>query len=129
MKIFVPMKPPTSTHQEKQVVFRGGCTRFYEPANLKDARAKLTANLAHYAPEMPYVGCLRVMTKWVFPITGKRQDGQWKHTKPDTHNLNKLLFDVMTTLQFWGDDAQVCSEIIEKFWGEKPGIFIQIENL
>jgi len=35
----------------------------------------------------------------------------------------------MTTVGFWKDDAQVTSEIAEKFWAEKPGIYIKIEEL
>jgi len=65
--------------------------------------------------------------KWLFPTRKKKDHGQYKITRPDTHNLNKLLFDVMTDLKFWSDDAQVVSEIIEKFWTcGVPGIWIAI---
>ena len=30
----------------------------------------------------------------------------------------------MTKLRFWGDDAQVASEIAEKFWAARPGIYV-----
>jgi Holliday junction resolvase RusA-like endonuclease len=40
-----------------------------------------------------------------------------------------MLKDEMTKAGFWKDDALVASEIIEKFWAEHPGIFIQIERL
>ncbi|MBE6902906.1 MAG: RusA family crossover junction endodeoxyribonuclease, partial [Ruminococcaceae bacterium] len=53
----------------------------------------------------------------------------YKLTKPDTDNLNKLLKDCMTKLGFWKDDALVASEIIEKFYGEIPGVYIRIEVL
>ena len=35
----------------------------------------------------------------------------------------------MTLCGYWKDDAQVASEIIEKFWAEKPGIFISAQEL
>ena len=35
----------------------------------------------------------------------------------------------MTDLRFWGDDAQVASEVTEKFWADIPGIFVQIRPL
>jgi Holliday junction resolvase RusA-like endonuclease len=35
----------------------------------------------------------------------------------------------MTELGFWKDDAQVASEVIEKFWAEIPGIWIRLEEL
>lgn len=126
---FIPMIPPTCTHQEKQVAVVGGKPRFYEPAELKAARAKLQAHLAGFVPETPYAGAVRLTVKWLFPITGKHQDGEWKTSKPDTDNLQKLLKDVMTGLGYWKDDALVASEITEKFWAARTGIFIVIEPL
>ena len=35
----------------------------------------------------------------------------------------------MTNVGFWRDDAQVASEIVEKFWAELPGIYIRAEEL
>ncbi len=50
-------------------------------------------------------------------------------SKPDTDNLQKLLKDCMTAVGFWKDDAQVASEICEKFWAEVPGIYVCAEEL
>ncbi|MFD3274580.1 RusA family crossover junction endodeoxyribonuclease [Paenibacillus dendritiformis] len=130
-EFFMPMIPPTATHQEKQVSCKNDKPVFYEPADLKAARAKLTAHLAQHVPEKKYKGALRVIVKWLFPIPegSKHYDGEWKTTKPDTHNLNKLPFDIMTDLGYWTDDAIVASEIIEKFWAKLPGIYIKIEEV
>lgn len=125
----MPMIPPTVTHQEKDIAVRNGKPVVYEPPELKDARAKLTANLATFVPIEPYSCGVRLVTKWLFPMTGKHQHGEYKLTKPDTDNLNKLLKDCMTALHFWKDDALVASEINEKFYGRIPGIFISIEEL
>jgi Holliday junction resolvase RusA-like endonuclease len=89
----------------------------------------LTAHLARYVPAQKYTGAVRVITKWCFPITGKHRDGEYKATKPDTHNLNKMLFDIMEDLGYWTNDALVASEINEKFWAKVPGIYISIEEL
>lgn len=35
----------------------------------------------------------------------------------------------MTKAKYWTDDALVASEIVEKFWAERPGIYIRIEEL
>ena len=35
----------------------------------------------------------------------------------------------MTDLHFWLDDAQVASEIVEKFWAVRPGIYVKVEGL
>ena len=129
MKFFLSMNPPTATHQEKQVRVVKGKPIFYEPARLKEARAKLAAHLAQHRPQDVLDGPVQLVVKWLFPITAKHHDGQYKTTRPDTDNLQKLLKDVMTDLHFWDDDAQVASEIVEKFWAEKTGIYIEIRSL
>lgn len=129
IEFFLLMLPPTTTHQEKQVRVVNGKPVFYEPAELKEARAKLGAHLAAHAPERPFQGAVQLLVKWCFPITGRHRDGQYKTTRPDTDNLQKLLKDVMTDLGFWSDDAQVASEIVEKFWAKLPGIYISIKEL
>jgi Holliday junction resolvase RusA-like endonuclease len=126
-EFFMPMIPPTKTHQEKQVNWK--TKTFYEPAELKAARAKLQGHLAGHVPEQKYKSGVRLVTKWCFPITGNHRDGEYKTTKPDTDNLQKMLKDIMTDLGYWTDDALVASEIIEKFWAEVPGIYIKIESL
>ena len=90
MQFFIPMQPPTTTHNAKQLhaFMRGG---------------KPCAVL-HDSPEL-------------------------KATKPDTDNLEKALKDEMTRLHFWCDDAFVCSEVVEKFWADTPGIFIKVVEL
>ena len=130
ISFFLPMKPPTVTHQEKAVHVVKGKPVHYEPDKLKAARSKLMAYLGQHAPIVPLCGPLRLVTKWCFPITGKRKDGQWKTTRPDTDNLQKLLKDCMTRVGFWEDDAQVAREVIEKRWSDEPcGIYIEIEPL
>ena len=129
IEFFMAMKPPTVTHQEHKVTVKNGKPVFYEPQELKQARAKLTSYLAGYAPKQPLSGALRLTVKWCFPKGGKHSDGEYRITKPDTDNLNKLLKDCMTACGFWRDDCLVASEICEKFWAEVPGIFIRIEVL
>ncbi|WP_363549594.1 RusA family crossover junction endodeoxyribonuclease [Caldifermentibacillus hisashii] len=128
-EFFMLMLPPTTTHQQKQVTIKNGKPVFYEPDELKAARSKLMAYLGQHVPENKYTGPVRLITKWCFPITGKHTDGEYKYTKPDTDNLQKLLKDCMTDCGYWKDDALVVSEITEKFWANVPGIYIKIEAI
>jgi len=129
LEFFMPMIPPTKTHQEKQVRIIRGKPVFYEPAELKAVRAKLQGHLGKHVPAAPYTRAVRLVTKWLFPITGSHRDGEYKTTVPDVSNLQKLLEDVMTDLGFWTDDKLIASLIAEKFWAEVPGIYIRIEEL
>ena len=129
IQFFMPMIPPTVTAQEHAVRVVNGKPVIYDPPKLKAARQKLIANLAGHIPESPIETGCRLIVKWLFPITGSHRDGEYKCTKPDTDNLQKLLKDCMTDVGFWKDDCLVCREIVEKFWAEIPGIYIRIEEL
>lgn len=128
-EFFIPMKPPTVTQQEHKVAVINDKPHFYDPAELQAAKAKFTAHLSKHIPDTPYRCGVRLITKWLFPIKGKHADGEYKITRPDTDNLQKLLKDCMTSCGFWKDDALVASEITEKFWAAHPGIYIKIEEL
>ena len=128
LHFFLPMIPPTVTAQEHKVTVKNGKPVFYDTPELKEARAKLTANLAEFAPDKPYKCALRLVVKWLFP-RGSHADGEYRDTKPDCDNLQKLLKDCMTACGFWRDDCLVASEICEKFWADLPGIYVEIEAL
>ena len=123
--------PPTVTHQEKKVRVVKGKPIFYMPAELAAARSLLAAKLKPFAPETPIEGPIHLGVSWAF-TRPKSVKGIWKTSKPDTDNLQKMLKDVMTECGFWKDDAQVCSENIEKIYhnaDEKHGILILIKSL
>ena len=125
IEFFMPMIPPTITAQMHRIDKRG---RIYDSPELADARQKLEAHLSRHAPEKPCTGGVRLTVKWLFP-RGRHKSGEYRTTRPDTDNLQKLLKDCMTKCGYWKDDALVCSEITEKFWAETSGIYIRIEVL
>ena len=127
-EFFMAMIPRTVTAQEHKVAVRNGKPVFYDTAKIKDAKAKLMANLAKYKPDEPFSSGVMLTVKWLFP-KGRHKNGEYRTTKPDTDNLQKLLKDCMTKCGFWKDDALVASEHIEKFWADVPGIYIRIEEL
>ena len=127
-EFFMTMVPPTKTYQEKKVRMVKGKPVFYEPQELKEVRAKLSAHLSQHVPKQMYTSAVRLVVKWCFP-QGKHGNGEYKTTKPDTDNLQKMLKDIMTDLHYWKDDALVASEIVEKFWAKIPGIYISISQI
>lgn len=127
-EFFMPMIPPTVTAQMHRIERREKRLLFYDSPELADARQKLTAYLAKHVPVKPYTTGVRLTVKWLFP-KGRHKSGEYRITRPDTDNLQKLLKDCMTKCGFWKDDALVCSEITEKFWAETSGIYIRIEEV
>ena len=140
IEFFMPMIPPTVTQQEHKVAVnrKSGRVVFYDPPELKAARSRFMDQVGRYAPEAPLDGALQLITKWIWPMDQERQEMLavvdpdrfvWKTTKPDTDNLIKLLKDCMTRTGFWKDDAQVASEVTEKFLANRPGIYVKIMRL
>ena len=128
IQFFMAMIPPTVTAQEHKVTVKNGKPFIYDTPEIKNARDKLTAHLAKHKPKEPYSVGVRLIVKWLFP-KGRHKNGEYRITKPDTDNLQKLLKDCMTKSGFWKDDALVASEIVEKFWSDVSGIYIHIEEL
>lgn len=122
---FMAMVPPTATAQQHKIA--NG--RFYDPPDVKTAKSKLTAHLSKHIPSSPYSGPVRLTVWWCFPVKGKHKNGEYKTSRPDTDNLNKILKDCMTKCHYWKDDALVAIEVIEKYWADIPGIYIKIEEL
>jgi Holliday junction resolvase RusA-like endonuclease len=127
-QFFMAMIPPTVTAQEHKVTVKNGKPVFYDTPEIKNAKDTLMAHLAQHKTKEPYTVGVRLIVKWLFP-KGRHKSGEYRITKPDTDNLQKLLKDCMTKTGFWKDDALVASEIVEKFWSDIPGIYIHIEEL
>ena len=125
--IFLPMIPPTATQQEKKINFK--TKHVYPDARAADARAKLRAHLAKYAPDTPLPGPIHMTVIWGFPSSEKHQNGDWHTDKPDGDNLQKALQDVMTELGFYMDDCQIAQLQVSKIYTYHPGISIVLTTL
>lgn len=131
MEFFLPMIPPKVTNQMHRVApgSKGKRAVFYDTPELADARQKFLSYLGLHAPEEKMTGALRLAVIWCFPAEGKHKHGEFKTTKPDTDNLQKLFKDCMTKVGFWKDDAQVAIEHVEKRFADLPGIYVQVSQL
>ncbi|MCD8207533.1 MAG: RusA family crossover junction endodeoxyribonuclease [Bacteroidales bacterium] len=106
-----------------------GHPMFYDSPRLREARALLMAALQEYAPADPIEGPVRLDVLWKFSHGKSHKDGEWRVTRPDTDNLEKLLKDCMSYVGFWKDDAQVCIETIQKKWDNDCGIKIGVKHI
>lgn len=130
MNFFININPPTATAQMKQVRIVHGKPIFYDPPKVKEARKLLTVLLKQHSPSKPLEGAISLRVIWLFPKGKAHKHGEWRTTRPDTDNLQKLLKDCMTDVGFWKDDAQVVSETAEKRWSDEPcGIYIEVQTL
>lgn len=130
MRLFLLLDPPTVTAQENKVAIVGNKPVYYKPEKLKEAKRTLIKHLKPFKPKKPLIGPIKLDVIWRFPKGKKHKHLEWRVTKPDTDNLEKMLKDSMTEVGFWNDDAQVVVEHVEKVWTDEPtGISIEINLL
>ena len=130
MKIFLLMNPPTVTAQESKVAVVRGKPVIYKPEKIKQAKREIIKHLKPFKPNEPLEGPIELRVVWLFPRGKSHKHMEWRTTRPDTDNLEKLLKDCMTEVGFWKDDALVVKETVYKVWSEEPtGISIEIKNL
>src|SRR5574344_626083 len=130
MKLFLLMEPPTVTAQQAKVAVVGNRPMFYKPEKVKAARQMLIRHLKPFKPPSPYEGAIELHVVWLFPKGKSHKHNEWRITKPDTDNHQKMLKDCMTDVGFWKDDAQVVKETVEKRWSDEPtGISIEMDKL
>lgn len=130
MKIFLLMNPPTVTAQERKVAMVKNKPIFYKPEKVKQAKAELMKHLRPFKPDAPFESPIELYVVWLFQKGKSHKHNEWRITKPDTDNLQKMLKDCMTEIGFWKDDAQVVKETVEKRWSDEPcGISIEIKLL
>lgn len=130
MKIFLLMDPPTVTAQESKVAMVRNKPIFYKPEKVKQAKAEIMKHLRPFKPKELMEGPIELKVVWLFPRGKRHKHFEWRVTRPDTDNLEKMLKDCMTEVGFWKDDALVVSETVYKIWSDEPtGISIEVNAL
>lgn len=126
---------------------RGGHARVYDPGTAEGWKAQIAVAAKEKRPAAPLSGPLLVRLSFYFPrpkahyrggkCTGEalRETAPLYHTsKPDADNAAKAVFDCLTMLGMWGDDAQIAHADIVKLYVNhtnqaRPGCLIEIAPL
>lgn len=115
---------------------RGGHARVFDPGTAEGWKSAVAVAAQGHRGKFT-AGPLRVSISFTFPRpnthyrkAGLRDDAPEYHTsKPDADNAAKAVLDCLTTIGVWPDDAMVASLLVEKWYGDRPGAFISIEEL
>ena len=112
--IKVKGNPPTRTAQQRGLRVVNGHPMFYEKKVVRDAKTELMWKFKPYVPAEPMTGPLAVEITWRFELKSCKKP-QWKTTRPDLDNLEKGLLDILGSMGFFHDDAQVVYKMTEKW--------------
>ena len=135
MKIFLSCIPPKATHQASaRILKRRDGTSFVgkmQNSKGKAVQRDLLALLHPHAPAQPFEGPLKVKVAWCYPWRksepkkNRLAGSKPCDTRPDVDNLAKMFLDICSRL-FWVDDSQISSLTFSKWWGDHPGIALEI---
>ena len=123
IEFFHPCILPTATAQQRRHTKSG---KTYMPLKVKMAEAMFMAIFERHAPPEPLHGAVRARLLFTYPHTiktAKKGFFVYKYTTPDMYNIEKLVWDAGTHCGYWKDDAQVASKNVEKYYGDRPGIY------
>lgn len=131
---FMPMVPPTVTHNDLVPCTRGGRPSIRKGERLLEAEAKLMAHMGGLAERArdsggPLAGALALRVTWCFPKGAAHAQGEPHTAKPDMSNMLKTLEDCLTRSGIIADDALICSEHLAKAWSDPAGIYVEVREL
>jgi Holliday junction resolvase RusA-like endonuclease len=134
IEFFINCVPPTATHHAKKIAKIGKFSRLVDKPELIAAREMVDNLLLPHQPSAPMNGALRLSLEFEWPWLSthsqrfRAQGRVPKTTKPDCSNLTKMIEDRLVALRFMGQDQLVAGIVVDKFWGDKPGITVRIES-
>ena len=130
IEFFEAFRPPTTTHNDL-VPYRkaDGKIGIRKGSALKAAEALWESRLAAHAPKEPLEGPLSVELRVAWPSGGRHAHGEPKTTPPDSDNVEKVVYDCMERLGYFGNDAQVCASSTMRMYSEVPGLWCRVSRL
>jgi len=130
---FIPCVPPKATSQQKGACRIGNGIRFFKKKHVQAAENDLLSLLRPHAPAAPMDGAICLRIKFVFPWRAsesqriRREFCEYPNTtRPDCSNIVKMVEDAMGRLNFFKDDGQNARLLVEKAWGDTPGIHVSL---
>ena len=134
---FLPMKPPSVTHNDLLAYIVGGGKGAHaairKSDELKTAEDLICVWLKSVTKVsenfQPLTGPLCCVVKWCFPASPKHPDGTPMTEKPDMSNMLKTFEDCLTRCGIIEDDRFICSESLDKGYADIMGIYFSVEEL
>jgi Holliday junction resolvase RusA-like endonuclease len=136
IEFFVP-GIPKGQPRPRAFAFHGRA-RVYDPGTAEAWKSEIAVAARPHIPAEPWQGPLYVNLTFHMPRpkshfnkAGMKPGAPLYFTsKPDADNLAKAVMDALTTLRFWGDDAQVVKLHVQKYYvGDAVGADVVIKEV
>lgn len=133
VQTFIPVMPKGLTHNdlEAYILKRGGkmVAAIRKGNKLKHAEGVIFPYLAKARPTVPLEGPLHERIKLCYPLVAGKSDGDPYEGTPDYDNSIKVLNDLLQTLGYYANDAQVFDGHVTQYYASQPGIFVRLWEL
>lgn len=132
MTFHLPCVPPTATHHSKRIVRVGKFSRLADSDLLVTAKETIDTLLIQHRPTAPLAGAVSLTLEFTWPWRSSdtkrtRALGRVpRTTRPDCSNLAKTTEDRLVAMRFLEDDGQVVELIVRKYFGDDPGINVEL---
>jgi len=132
--MFLSCVPPQTNHHAKRIVRIGKFSRLADKPELVAAKELLDTLLVPHQIPAPIAGPYTLHLSFTWPWLGKhskrtRALGRIPHTsRPDCDNCSKSITDRLVRLRFIEDDKAIVRLEVEKWWGDEPGILVEISS-
>lgn len=132
---FLPLEPPTVTHNDLEAYMRRGrggrlVPSIRKSAALHDAEERIAARVrAAGPPAEPLSGALREEVRLCFAPRAGRAQGSPMADKPDLDNSIKTINDVLERERVIANDSRVVELLAAKAWSDPAGIYVRVEEI
>ncbi len=142
MNLFFEVRcnPPKSTAQAGSMIMHrkkpdGSTVPFVgksQSSSAAKAQKSLMALFSEHAPETPLSGPVWCDITWTYPWRASESKKRMLAARqpcdkrPDIDNIQKMMLDCLTRCAFWKDDGQVFAIRVRKYWGQRPGIVVNM---
>ena len=120
---------PRTSSQEKGCRVVRGRPKFYTKQKVQDAKQFYSISLKMHRLAEPIKGAIDLTINFFYPVRKPHKDGEPKTTRGDLDNMAKGFIDVMTSLGFWEDDAQIVRLHLTKSYCSPSGIMVTIKRI
>lgn len=138
IEFFEICTPPKTSHHAKRIVhFKGRdgkqITALGDTPQLQAAKNQWDSIFLLHRPEKPFDEPIQVNVTlyWPWNVGDSKKvralGRTWHATKPDIDNACKGILDSMARCSYFTQDSKVVELRMEKYRGDKPGIYVLIE--
>jgi Holliday junction resolvase RusA-like endonuclease len=108
---------------------RAGQVRVYDPANARDWKRTVQAQVLTQKPSQPVDGPLKMTLQFILPRPRSLPKRDlFPERRPDLSNMLKAIEDALNGVVF-RDDSQIVRMELAKDYGPAPGVVIRVERV